>query len=370
MPPKTKKTTISEKDNCVFLVRPFAFVFSFALNNRYWLIPLCLVCFMYFWAPTTFFMMGLALVFYMIFYPVTSRLESLVKSSRLAATIFITFLLITIVIFSAILIPSLVNQVTELSNNYQEIEINFGQKITAFKEKTSFLHSGIFKTLNISVDKILADYLERWGKELVGFFNNILQSASKIISRVFQVIVAFIISLYMLYERRSLVEEVNKLLKDRPSDSKEKKFLKDAYLQLIGYFSGVTFLSLIGFITTWIFLAAINVKFSLLLAIWTFFMEYIPFFGPLLAAIPIIMIAWTQAPHLIIYIVLYFSILQFILAYILAPQVLSQKTNLHPILVLLILLTGGELFGIPGMILSLPIAAFFVLLWKNYLKRS
>ncbi len=367
MPVKTKKTP--EKENCLFLVKLLSFLFSFGVNNRYWLVPLLLGLFFYFWAPTTLFMMTMAVIFYMIFYPVTAKIEHFVKSSRLAAVIFIGFLLILITVFSAILIPSLVSQVTELSNNYQEIEITFAGKLTLLKERTAFLQSGIFKTLNISIDKILADYLERWGKELVVFFNTILQSASKVIGRVFQVLIAFVVSLYMLYERRSIVDGINGLLKDKPSDSKEKKFIREAYLQAIAYFSGVTLLSLIGFITTWLFLAAINVNFSLLLAIWTFFMEYIPFFGPVLAAVPIIIIAWTQAPHLIIYIVLYFSILQFILAYILAPQILSQKTHFHPLLVLVILLAGGEIFGIPGMILSLPIAAFFVLLWKNYLKK-
>ncbi len=86
-------------------------------------------------------------------------------------------------------------------------------------------------------------------------------------------------------------------------------------------------------------------------------MELVPYVGPLLGALPPVIVALVQDPLTAVWVGLLFLALQQLEGHVVAPNVFGRSLRLNPLLVILALLLGGELYGFVGALVALPIAA-------------
>lgn len=101
----------------------------------------------------------------------------------------------------------------------------------------------------------------------------------------------------------------------------------------------------------------IGMKYPLLLGIIVGVTDIIPYFGPILGAIPTLMIAATVSTNLVIKAGIALAILQFVESNILSPYIVGRSLRMHPVVIMLALLVGGEIGGIIGLLLSVPLLA-------------
>src|SRR3954463_11830600 len=87
------------------------------------------------------------------------------------------------------------------------------------------------------------------------------------------------------------------------------------------------------------------------------FMELIPFVGPVLGALPPVLVALFQDPLTALWVALLFVALQQIEGHVVAPQIFGHALRINPLLVIFALLVGGEIYGVIGALVALPIAA-------------
>ena len=98
-------------------------------------------------------------------------------------------------------------------------------------------------------------------------------------------------------------------------------------------------------------------KYPLLLGIIIGVTDIIPYFGPILGAIPALMIAATVSTSLLIKAGITIAILQFVESNILSPYIVGKSLRMHPVIIMLALLVGGEVAGIVGLLISVPVLA-------------
>lgn len=110
-------------------------------------------------------------------------------------------------------------------------------------------------------------------------------------------------------------------------------------------------------IATGITYSILGLPSALLLGLIAGLMEAVPMVGPLLGAIPAIVVAATQSPELALVVAGVYVVLQAIEGNVLVPIVMRNAIGLSPFIVLVSILTGGAVAGIPGAILAVPIAA-------------
>lgn len=101
----------------------------------------------------------------------------------------------------------------------------------------------------------------------------------------------------------------------------------------------------------------IGMKYPLLLGIIIGVTDIIPYFGPILGAIPTLMIAATVSTSLLIKAGITIAILQFLESNILSPYIVGKSLRMHPVIIMFALLVGGEVAGIVGLLISVPILA-------------
>jgi len=124
------------------------------------------------------------------------------------------------------------------------------------------------------------------------------------------------------------------------------------------WFQGQLLLGVIVGVLVYLGLWILNVRFALLLAIIAGVLELVPYIGPVLAAIPGVILALFQGPFLLaVWVLLLYIVVQQLENYLIVPLVMKKAVGLNPVVVIIALLIGGKLAGVIGILLAVPAAA-------------
>jgi predicted PurR-regulated permease PerM len=125
---------------------------------------------------------------------------------------------------------------------------------------------------------------------------------------------------------------------------------------LAGFIRGQLLVGIFVFITVTVILQVMNVRFALILGIIAGLGEFIPYFGPILAAIPALVVALVRSPVLAAQVAVLYLVVQQIDSTIVGPKIIGERVGLHPLTVIFAVLAGGYLVGLWGMFLAVPTA--------------
>jgi predicted PurR-regulated permease PerM len=124
-----------------------------------------------------------------------------------------------------------------------------------------------------------------------------------------------------------------------------------------GFILGQSFLCLVIGVMALIAYLLIGLPYALVLAILAGLLEAVPVFGPILGAIPALLVALSMDPSKILWVVIATVVIQFAENYLLVPRVMSRSVGVSPIVTLLALAAFTSLLGLPGALLAVPMAA-------------
>lgn len=182
---------------------------------------------------------------------------------------------------------------------------------------------------------------------------NILRVTLGFFSNVFTLLTFLVLSIYLLLEREYLGETFKAFFGEergakiiRAMDRIEEKLGAWVRGQIILMF-------LIG-LTSFIGLTALGVDFVLPLAITAGILEIVPVVGPILSAIPAVLVALTVSPVLALAVVALYFIIHQLEGNLIVPTVMRRAVGLPPIVTLLALMIGAKLAGIFGALLAVP----------------
>ncbi len=206
--------------------------------------------------------------------------------------------------------------------------------------------------INPSLSQYIAfDYLEKNIPNLTG---NAFVFIRSVFSNLILVISILFFSLYLLIE-----EDIIKKFILRFVDKKDGKRIVDVFgraeKRMRSWFWGEAILMLAVGTVTFVGLSLIGVKYALPLAIMAGLLEIVPILGPVISAIPALIVASADSYFLgLVTIALYFVIQQ-AENQILVPLVMKKAVGLNPIATLAALIVGGKLLGLSGLFLAIPI---------------
>lgn len=111
-----------------------------------------------------------------------------------------------------------------------------------------------------------------------------------------------------------------------------------------------------------------GVNYALLLGILAGVLEFIPLIGPLTLAIIAVTIALYESPWEALYVFIFLGILRIMQDYVIYPRIVRGGIHLHPLAIILSVLAGEQVAGIPGVFLSIPIVALLTVVYKHVLE--
>ena len=140
---------------------------------------------------------------------------------------------------------------------------------------------------------------------------------------------------------------------------------------LSGYIRGQLTDSLIMGVLIGISVAIIGIDFPIIIGMIAGIANVIPYFGPIIGMIPAALMGLiSDNPMKALYACITLLILQQIDGAIIAPKVVGESVDVHPVAVVVSILIGGSLFGLLGMLVAVPIAALVKLLLIRFMERN
>lgn len=134
-------------------------------------------------------------------------------------------------------------------------------------------------------------------------------------------------------------------------------FLRDVDTSLGGYIRGqILVCAAIGLVSAFLFWV-VGMEYPLLLGTIIGITNVIPYFGPIIGAVPAVILAASISVKMVIIVGVIVLVLQFLEGNILSPLIVGKSLHMHPVLIMFGLLVGGEVAGVAGLILAVPVLA-------------
>ncbi|WP_062283671.1 AI-2E family transporter [Neomoorella mulderi] len=126
---------------------------------------------------------------------------------------------------------------------------------------------------------------------------------------------------------------------------------------LTSFIRGHLLVSLIVGFLTGMGLALVGSRYAVILGVVVGLADLIPYFGPVIGAVPVLALTLLESKKTALYALAVMVIVQQIESSLLAPRILSESVGLHPLVIIFALLAGGELWGVTGLLLAVPLTA-------------
>ena len=203
------------------------------------------------------------------------------------------------------------------------------------------------------------------GEGSAGAVGTIFGTIFGVAGGVFRFFAVLILTFYLLVEADHLRSGFIRLL-PRRMRSRAASASRDITLKVSAWLAGQLFLGSVIGLTTAIALGFMGVPFFYVLALIAGIGEMIPVVGPILSAIPAILVAATVSWKTALFVLIFFVLQQQFENHVLVPKVMERQVGVSPVIVIVALLIGGSLLGILGALLAVPTAAILQVLFNEF----
>lgn len=277
---------------------------------------------------------------------------------RLMAISLIYALLLILLIFLGVwAIPVLNTQAAELGEALPE----YIGRIKAIAEQINSYYQHL--QLPEEIQEVFSDWFGNAKTAAGDFLQRFLNGIIPVLSSSFVWFLVPIISFYLLKDKEILQKFFWQLLPLRHKNE-EKAFLGELHQVAMNFLQGSLLVgSIVGLLTA-IGLWLAGIDFALIFGLIAGICNIIPYFGPIIGAVPAVVFAFFQAPGKALLAVLVMVIVQQVESHFITPKIMGDKLGLHPVVVMFALLAGGKLIGFWGLILAVPLAGMLKIIFK------
>ena len=298
-------------------------------------------------------------------FPVRYLARFMPRGLAILATFFVLIGVITLALL--ILVPILIEQLTVLIADTPAI--------------AAWVEERMYEVLNPLQDrgwltsepeKLLSDaytaFIARAQTLAQQLLTSLLSWATQIVNTVFQVFGIIFVAVYLLADTRKLKAA---FLWAAPTAYRfdARELWQEFGNSLSRYLSGLFFVIVIQGVVSGIALTIIGVPYAIVLGLWVAVTAILPYIGAWLGAIPAITIAAFISPKMAILTVLVYVGIQQLEGNVLTPRIQGDALRVHPILVFLAVIAGGQLAGLRGAIFAVPTLAVLRVLFDFFRRR-
>lgn len=267
------------------------------------------------------------------------------------ATVFLSFIG-AVAAAIILLIPPIQSQIAAIRDNlplYTDQAQRQAQNLQAF-----FDRNGIRVDVQAKADATL-QAIRSWASDLSA---NAVSYSLNALAVLVAVIIIVVVCAYMLLDAPRIAR-----FAQRVGGPSAAQFLRRTERSLGQYLKAQFLVSLIIGVTAglvlWIFgvtgIFAQGATYAALFAAWVFVTEFIPYIGPILGAVPPVLLALFTSPVTALWVLIAFVAIHQLEGHVVVPQVMGGAVGVHPLVVIFGLLIGEQIYGLPGLLLAIPV---------------
>lgn len=259
-------------------------------------------------------------------------------------------LIVVILVFLGIsILPDLIKQTTTFLSNLPSTMMQLTHNIEELMKSWN-INTSILTDFKNTTNEYLIDIARNIPKWLESLINTIQGGFSTIIVLVLVPIITF----YFIVDKEKILKNIYSLIPKRWKKDSYYLYKKINFAMKEFIISRALMAIFIG-VATGIMLWLFGIPFAIVIGIITAIMDIVPYVGPVIASAPALIFAFIKSPITFVWVALLSWILQWIEQNIVGPKLFSSSSGLHEVVILISIIIGGGIFGVWGMILSVPV---------------
>ena len=299
-----------------------------------------------------------AIFFAYLMSPLVSYLEKLLRGRGRAIAVIYLLLLGLLVLFFVSMGPRVGREGARLVKSLPAMEqLSSGQ----IAEQLGQQHGW-----NEKVVLILRDYLAGHGDEIIKLAQNVGLRVADVAKQAWLLVVVPLLSIFFLKDGRAFSEIALDLVQSRLQREMLQGVLGDLNQMLAHFIRAQLTLAALTLVMYSAVLAMMRMPYAVVLGTLGGSLEFIPVVGPLTAALVIISVALLVSfPHWLA-LVIFLGLWRLIQDYVTSPRIMGHSMELHPLAAIFGVMAGGEVAGILGIFLSIPVMASLRIVFRRW----
>ncbi|KHD15581.1 AI-2E family transporter [Clostridium butyricum] len=286
--------------------------------------------------------------------PAKEFLMTKLKVNKRTSSLIIILIVVGLIIGGiTVMLPSFVDELTSVGDVFDSVEK---------------FYNNIADKFNLNsipgINSIYNSIVEKGNGLLTSVSDNLLDYILEASSKILSLAVIPIIIYYFMCDGDRLFSRMMLIL---PTNKREvaQNIVMDINKVLKRYISGQLYLCGIIGILTFILLLSLQIKFPLWIAIFNALFNIIPYFGPIFGMVPAVIVALMISPAKALWVLIGMILIQQIEGNILSPKITGDSIEMHPFVIIVLLLIGDKFGGFIGMIVVVPIAVVIKVLYDD-----
>ncbi len=271
------------------------------------------------------------------------------KVPRVVAVVLIYLLAFAILFVSIYLfVPPLFSDLSQLSQTLPDQITALGGRQSSV-DPLSSITGGLAKSFS------LKDLVEAAQDQIAELSGGLFQTGVTVFGSAFSFIIVLVVSFYLAVQENG-IENFLRIVTPAKNEKYIINLWRRSQYKIGRWFKGQLVLGLIVGVLVYLGLTILGVRYALTLGILAAVFELVPFFGPILSAVPAVLIGFSEGVPMGLMVAGFYVIIQQFENHLIYPLVVKKIVGVPPLLVILSLIVGGQLAGFLGIILAVPIA--------------
>jgi predicted PurR-regulated permease PerM len=300
-----------------------------------------------------------AIFFAYLMSPLVNHLERLLKGRGRAIAVIYTLLIALVVVFFVLVGPRVTHQGARLGQSLPGLlsQLSSGQIANQLGSEHGWSRA---------TTEFVQEFLVTHQDEITQVAQRVGLKTADVAKEAWLLFVVPLLSIFFLKDGRSFSDFLLSTIQSRPQREFLENVLNDLNQMLAHFIRAQLTLAGLTLVVYSAFLGATGVNYALVLGTVGGLLEFIPVVGPLAGALTIVTVALlTGYPHWIVLLV-FLGIWRLIQDYVSSPRIMGESVELHPLAAIFGVMAGGEVAGILGIFLSIPVMASLRIVFRRW----
>ncbi len=300
-----------------------------------------------------------AIFFAYLMSPLVARLERVLRGRGRAIAVIYALLIVLVVVFFVIVGPMVTHEGTRLGKALPDLisQLSSGQIATQLGEQHGW---------NEKSTQLLQSFLASHGDEITQIAQRVGLRVADVAKQAWLFFVVPLLSIFFLKDGRAFSDFLLSAIQSRPQREFLENVLNDLNQMLAHFIRAQLTLAALTLVMYSAFLGAMGVPYALVLGTIGGVLEFVPVVGPLAAALIIVSVALLMSyPHWLI-LIIFLGIWRLVQDYVSSPRIMGESMELHPLAAIFGVMAGGEVAGILGIYLSIPVMASLRIVFRRW----
>ncbi len=289
--------------------------------------------------------------------------------SILLSYIIVLGLIITVLFY---IIPQIIDSLTQITSFINSAQSGYNQFMDKVLELESTHPEWDLSGINDAMEEIPDKIINIITKAIPTIIPTIYNTSMSLISGFLNVIIAIIVSVYMLIDKNRLIFNAKRVIYAIFGQKTGDKLLhtgSECNRIFSSFIIGKLIDSLIIGILCFIAMSILKLPYALIISVIVGVTNMIPYFGPFIGAVPgILLLLFVSFKYALIFTVLIIVLQQFDGLY-LGPKILGESTGLRPLWIIFAITVGGSMAGVLGMFLGVPTLAVIAYILNYFIEK-